>query len=129
MSKELQPGMSGVPMPDFLLLEEFGQAVHAAFGDVPYLVGSATRGYDWRDVDVRLILFDDRFEELFPGIDSTPRFDAGWAAYCLAFSLLGQRMTGLPIDFQIQSMAYANEHYPEGERQPLGIRIARKVKP
>jgi hypothetical protein len=44
------------------------------------------------------------------------------AAITLEFSALGELMTGLPIDFQIQSQSHANEKYP-GWRSALGIEV------
>lgn len=44
-----------------------------------------------------------------------------WAAMfdvCMAFSALGQQMTGLPIDFKIQEVDWANE-YHRGPREAL----------
>ena len=36
-----------------------------AFGSICYLVGSATKRPDFRDVDVRMILDDEEFHALF----------------------------------------------------------------
>jgi hypothetical protein len=44
-----------------------------------------------------------------------------WTALCLAFAELGKKMTGLPIDFQIQQQTYANEHNKGKSRSALGI--------
>lgn len=100
-------------------LEAFGQAIADAFGECPYHVGSsATQKTGWRDVDVRLILDDDKFHALFPGFKTANHIDAWWALLCAALSELGRVRTGLPIDFQIQSMTEANERYP-GVRHPL----------
>lgn len=38
-------------------------------------------------------------------------------------------MTGLPIDFQIQQMTYANEHNRDEPRSALGAVDLRVVKP
>jgi hypothetical protein len=46
------------------------------------------------------------------------------AALCMAVSAWGQAFTGLPIDFQFQPVAWANETYGRGHiREPLGVRI------
>ena len=47
--------MVGVGMPAALHLDAFGREIDAAFGHLPYLVGTAAVGKTWRDVDVRLI--------------------------------------------------------------------------
>jgi len=109
----------GPGVPAAMHLEAFGAAIADAFGDIPYHVGSsATQKTGWRDVDVRLILDDDRFHALFPGFKNANHIDAWWALLCAALSELGRVRTGLPIDFQIQSMTEANERYP-GVRHPL----------
>ena len=109
-------------MSDMQLLEAWGREVRRMFNDdvsgldMPYLVGSALTTKDYRDVDVRLIVHDDRFKALAEMVD-LPRLH-------LALSLWGQKATGLPIDFQLQSMTDANvpEH---GRRQPIGMRAER----
>lgn len=111
----------GVGMPTVLLLHEFGSKVWDAFGHVPYHVGSSLDlKTGWRDVDVRLILPDDEYAALGFGAPGRPSQNAKWVAMCLAFSLLGKEMTGLPIDFQIQQMTRANEEF-EGNRSALGM--------
>lgn len=110
----------GVGMPASLLLHEFGSQVWHAFGKPPYLVGSALFGKDWRDVDVRLILDDDEYENMDLGKANLPHQNGKWVALCLAFSALGKQMTGLPIDFQIQQQTRANKEYPH-PRSALGV--------
>jgi hypothetical protein len=112
----------GVGMPAMLRLEAFGFRVFDAFGDVPYLVGSAAVSKKWRDVDVRLILDDDVFAGMFPGYARLHQHDLKWSLLCDAISELAHTQTGLPVDFQIQAQTDANERY-EGPRYPLGIRI------
>ncbi len=87
------------------------------FGHVPYHVGSSLHTKDWRDVDVRLILSDEEFTERFGKIQSSEA-NPKLAAITLAFAALGEHMTGLPIDFQIQPQSWANERYP-GMRSAL----------
>ncbi len=72
---------------------------------------------DWRDVDVRLILDDDDFYRRF-GSNRSAETNKKLAAITLAFAALGKQMTGLPIDFQIQTMSHANSVYP-GPRSAL----------
>jgi len=117
-----------VGMPQALLLDEFGSQIWHAFGTPAYLVGSAMERKDWRDVDVRLILDDEVYlalglggthgDPLGPGHEHT---NGKWVALCLAFSALGKQMTGLPIDFQIQSQSAANKNYPKQPRSALGV--------
>ena len=120
----------GVGMPAFLYLEEFGSQVWHAFGHLPYLVGTALVGKEWRDVDVRLILSDEEYFALFGERARIERTCGKWVALCLAFSALGKQMTGLPIDFQIQQQTKANEQFKGQPRQGLGyvaLRMAKHV--
>ena len=115
-------------MPGTLQLDLYGELVFDAWGHHAYLVGSATRKkVGWRDVDVRLILPDGEYEALFlhPTVGQPQRFDYKWRAHCLAWSLLGQEMTGLPVDFQIQHMSVANAGGVEGPRLAIGVQLDR----
>jgi hypothetical protein len=115
-------GVIGVGMPAMLHLEAFGREINDAFGHLPYLVGTAATGKTWRDVDVRLILPDDEFDALFPQHTAPARLDGMWGLLCAALSELARVRTGLPVDFQIQSMTHANTRYPVSEpRHALGI--------
>lgn len=116
MSEDLPPG-NYVGMPAAMHLDEFGSQVWSAFGHCPFLVGSATRSKQWRDVDVRLMMPDEEFAAL--GLRADGRPDAKWTSLCMAYAALGRQMTGLPIDFQIQQASRANEKYT-GHRIPLG---------
>lgn len=118
----------GVGMPAALWLEKFGELVEDAFGEMPYCVGSSTFKTDWRDVDVRVMLDDDRYAAAGYGDPTMPHSNAKWVAMCLAFSALGKQMTGLPIDFQIQQATLANgQHGARTARSALGMqrRIAK----
>lgn len=87
-----------------------------AFGDCPYLVGTAGLGGEsgYRDVDVRLMLDDDEFAAVCPT-------KARWELLCLAISAYLSERTGLPVDFQIQRVAEANERFGNRPRNPLGM--------
>jgi hypothetical protein len=103
----------GVGMPQTLLLEEFGYLVYVALGNYPYHVGSSVLNKQWRDVDVRLILSDEEYERMGLGDPKRAHENEKWAALTLAFSALGEAMTGLPVDFQIQQQTDANATYPQ----------------
>ena len=113
----------GVGMPAMIRLEAFGMRIEDAFGDIPYLVGSAATSKTWRDVDVRLMLDDDAFHGLFPNHAQLSQLDLKWCLICDAISELARTQTGLPVDFQIQAISTANEKYP-GMRIPLGLRVS-----
>jgi hypothetical protein len=112
--------MFGVGMPAALHLEAFGREINDAFGHLPYLVGSAAVGKQWRDVDVRLILPDPEFDALFPDHTYPSRHDGRWGLLCAAISELARQRTGLPVDFQIQCATLANDRF-DGPRLALGI--------
>ncbi|MBM9509968.1 hypothetical protein [Actinacidiphila acididurans] len=115
-------GVIGVGMPAMLHLEAFGREINDAFGHLPYLVGSAAKTKTWRDVDVRLILPDQEFDALFPQPAPYESPDGLWGLLCAALSELAKLRTGLPVDFQIQRMTYANERYPISHpRHALGL--------
>lgn len=108
-----------VGMPETLWLQEFGSYVWDAFGEPPYHVGSSLLNKTgWRDVDVRLMLDDETYKAMGFGDPVHPSDNGKWVAMCLAFSELGRKMTGLPIDFQIQSSTWANEKYPKTDASP-----------
>lgn len=106
----------GVGSPGILRLEQFGEVLQDAFGATAFLVGSAARGKVWRDVDVRVILDDKTFRRL---VGHSPHPSPYWKAMAMAFSSLGQQMTGLPIDFQLQGQTHANGIYGKEVRHPL----------
>lgn len=121
--RAIQPGQSGVGMPEHAKLELFGELLEDVFGHMPYLVGSASHSKTWRDVDVRVILPDREFTALFERGDlhgGAARFaHSRIGGVTLAFSVLGREMTGLPIDLQIQPMTEANRY--DGPRIPIGL--------
>ena len=121
MATSRKTGAIGVGMPAVLHLNAFGREVREAFGEFPYLVGSAAVGKGWRDVDVRLMLADEEFDALFPEHVNPGRCDGRWSLLCAAISELGRMRTGLPIDFQIQRTSEANERYGGEVRQALGL--------
>jgi hypothetical protein len=116
---------AGVGMPQQVYLHEFGSKLWDAFGQPSYLVGSVLTSKAWRDVDVRFLMDDEEYDRWFPGVKNVrDEHQCGkWLAWCLAFSALGEKMTGLPIDFQVQRRSEANELYdsPRCPRSCIGI--------
>ena len=97
--------------------------------ETPYLVGSALERPDFRDVDVRVLYDDKRFDREFgDGYGKrVGRFDPRRVRYLnAALSTWGQRETGLPIDFQVQRQTEANAAY-DGARNAMGVRDWRSV--
>ena len=102
----------GVGMPASLRLQEFGEHVLRAFGDVAYHVGSSLGDKQgWRDVDVRLILSDAEYEARGFGNPSNALSNKRWVSTVLAWTAFGREVTGLPIDFQIQQQSAANKEF------------------
>lgn len=109
-----------VGSPGYFLLNQACLAVNTAFDSICYLVGSSVSYATWRDVDVRIILPNDRFAELFPGLNGNPRTHPLWSLVCSSTSLWLGQATGLPVDFQVQSQAKAS-FYQGQPRVPLGL--------
>lgn len=101
------------------LLNSWGSDLRRVFPDLDdegpppavYLVGSVLERADFRDVDVRIMLPDAHYDRLEADIDL--------ASLHLALSLWGQKVTGLPIDCQVQRTTDANDEF-DGVRNPLG---------
>lgn len=122
---------SYMPSPLALFkLREFGAAITDCIGETPYLVGSILRERSgWRDVDVRVMVDDETFAAIF-GEDDVWITNGRLRLINMALSALGEQMTGLPVDCQIQQASEANAHYG-GERRdpliPLGAHPRRKA--
>lgn len=111
-----------IGVPESYLLDQAASVVNHAFRDVCYLVGSATKGKTYRDVDVRLIMLDGKFDTLF-GTESYSH-NPFWVLLTTSISSWFQERTGLPVDFQIQRMTDANSRYGSNTgniRHPLGL--------
>lgn len=123
MSEEIKERKFGVGMPAELYLHQFASHVLDAFDQSCgiYLVGSALEHRQWRDVDVRLILFDDDYAKHGFGDPYQATHNAKWVAMTMAFSALGRHMTGLPIDFQIDQQTFANKRHKDKHRSALGL--------
>lgn len=104
---------------EITLLEDWAIHVRRMWG-TPYLVGSALATRDCRDVDVRVLLDQDEWATLLPGLDDCDIRHPKWSGICTAMSVWGQKVTGLPIDFQLQPQDKANEQY-SGRRHALGL--------
>ena len=87
----------GFPAHD--ALSQACQFVGQALDETCYLVGSVLETRDYRDVDVRVIMDDDKFIALF-GRD--PGLNAFWSLLSVSISEYLRRRTDLAVDFQIQ---------------------------
>ncbi len=104
----------GLSTAQLARLDHACRIIDAAFGEPPYLVGSANDRNDFRDVDVRLILADAEFDAMFGGREQF------WGLFCLAVTYYLAEVSGLPVDFQVQRRTEANEKH-KGMRNPLGL--------
>lgn len=94
-------------------LEAWGLRLRTMFmHEMPYLVGSSLYVPTWRDVDVRVMLEDERYDILASLVVPSQ--------LNLAVSVWGQKVTGLPIDFQIQRTSEANAEF-HGGRHPIAM--------
>lgn len=111
-------------------LELAMQHLASAFGRFnSYVVGSALKRADWRDVDVVMILDDEEFSKLFPNSDidgNNWEFDSRWLVMTCALSVWLSQKTGLPIDFKFQPRTKANETH-KGPRNAIGLRVIHGV--
>lgn len=104
-------------MSDYRLLNEWCRLLNDMFSQDTvfgcYMVGGVLTDPNYHDVDLRLIIPDDVY---------AARYDDKKRKYLnLAISIWGQKVTGLPIDFQIQPQSLANERYPGASRRhPMG---------
>jgi hypothetical protein len=116
---------AGLGMPAALLVEAYADLLYHAFGETPYQVGSSLTGAIWRDVDIRVMLDDKVYADMGFGDPHFPHANERWCAYVIAFSELGRKMTGLPIDFQIQDTTVANEQN-DAPRSALILHLCRQ---
>lgn len=116
---------SYIGVPAIFKLELACKHLNEAFGDGHrcYLVGSALKKPDWRDVDVVMILSDNDFRRLFPKahLQGEWEFDPRWLVMTVAISGWLKEQTGLPVDFKFQPQSWANSKH-DGQRNPLGLR-------
>ena len=94
---------------------------HSSYGI--YLVGSAMKRRDWRDVDVRHIISDDEFSERFGEFVEPYERNHFLRAFNLGVSAWISAASKLPVDYQVQPITKANELYPspENPRNGLGL--------
>lgn len=106
----------------FYNLNQVCRTLVDAFGWHIYQVGSSLTRPTWRDVDVRCLLSDPRFDQMFPGAELRDGYHSHpmLALMNVAISEWMSARTGLPIDFQIQRQTQANEKH-DGQRNALGV--------
>lgn len=102
---------------DQKLLHDFGKTIKTLFVEDTfygvYQVGSSLERRDYRDIDLRVLVKDEHYDNLKNIIDID--------MLGIAVSLWGQKTTGLPIDFQVQRMSDANREYKDKHRNAVSI--------
>lgn len=107
--------------PEYYNLNAACRIITEGYGYSLYLVGSALERRDFRDVDLRLILDDAEYRQMFPGMQNGQWTDPRWSLFCSAVSLWLSERSGLKIDFQVQSQTEANSIEGRTKRHPIGI--------
>jgi hypothetical protein len=102
------------------ILADWGRQLRRTFKTAVTIlhVGSSLRRADYRDVDVRIVLPDDEYAAFVERVNLLDLH--------VALSLWGQRVTGLPIDCQLQSQTESNAEPGGYARKPLNIMAAPK---
>lgn len=106
--------------------------VNDAFGEGSfgiYVVGSVLERPDWRDVDVRMIMADEAFQNLFPEANVAAEsweLDSRWLMLTVMVSKFISEQTGLPVDFQFQPQTHANKRHSK-PRNAIGMRLAKRA--
>jgi hypothetical protein len=118
-----------VPVVPMFHLHQAVRLIDQAFPESwgVYLVGSCITKPDYRDVDVRCILPDDAFDQLFPASPTAnAHWEPRWSLLSAAISDYLAKATGLPIDFQFQRATAANARYPgrQHPRMALGFDVS-----
>jgi hypothetical protein len=109
-----------VGAPEVFALSQCALIVEKAMGDACYLVGSATQRRDFRDVDVRMIVSDEKWAMLF-GNQQNGEIVPFWSLLCTAVSEWMARRTGLKVDFQVQARSSVRQIDWEKPRIPLAV--------
>ena len=106
--------------PECFRLEMALQLLNEAFDEpVSYVVGSCLKHADYHDVDVRMIMSNEKFAALFPMARFKWQHDPLWIILSVSISMWLKEMTGLPIDFQFQPQMRFRKDKPV---YPLGLR-------
>lgn len=108
-----------VGQPGLMLLESYCRLLTEAFGPC-YLVGECLNRRDYRHVDIRLIMDDDSFGALFAGTWDTGNRTARWLVMCSGITKLLASVSGLAVDFQIQSQTWSQTYFQNRERVAIG---------
>lgn len=113
---------SYVGVPAIFELQMACHVLVRAYDATIYHVGSSLERPDWRDVDLVMILDDEKFAREFP---NAPLHSAGWEldpkwlVLTVAISKWLGEKAGVLVDFKFQPRTFANERH-DGPRNPIG---------
>ena len=117
MPKPAQDAYIG--FPESSRLDHAMMIVCRALDEDAFMVGSSTKSTEYRDVDVRVIMEDEKFNALF-GDWNAQRLKPFWSLFCVAVSDYLAKQTGLPIDFQVQKRGDVSEADWDEPRRAVG---------
>lgn len=95
-----------------------------------HLVGSALVRSDWRDIDVVCLMRDENFVREFPQAELSSgsfQLDTKWMLNSITLSNWLSEQSGLPVDFKMQPITWANERHL-GRRDCLSMRVIKSKK-
>ena len=108
--------MSAFSPRQMFLLDLACKPIQESIGDTYHVGTSAGGRQEFRDVDVRTILPDKRYDRLCKAVGQE-----GIAFIGIAVGEYLRSLTGLPVDYQIQQQTAANRLH-KGLRNPIGVR-------
>ena len=100
--------------------------VEQSFNETPFLVGSAAVSRDFRNVDIRVIMNDEKYNVLFGPEKACRPF---WNLVCVSISSYLRQATGLPVDFQIQRRSDVLKDDWDKVRWPLSLYLGKEYFP
>ncbi len=114
-----------IGVPEVFSLGHCCDFIAKAFGEhTCYLVGSCLERPDFRDVDVVMIIPDEKWRALFGTMDNG-EVQPFWSLMMTALSEYAAKRTGLRVDFKVQSMSQANTVPHDGKRrEPIGLFVS-----
>lgn len=110
-----------VGMPKALYLDMFGRYVRDMFDSDVFLVGSALKTKDWKDIDVVVVISDSLWNNLGFGDPSNRFKNKKWISYCLSISSFGKSLLGCEVDFQIHSKTHSETIHTNDPKCEIGL--------
>ena len=117
---------TGLGEPEHMKLSAACLLVTKALNETCFLVGSATESREYRDVDVRVIMDDEKFDSLF---GPHRHFKPFQVLFSISVSTWLREVTGLPVDFQVQPRSDVKDSDWDKVRDPLNIALFDELLP